>query len=117
MTSSGLMTIIFDKAAMEYSQPSHPERPERLSMTAARFREVFPHAAWKAPYLAEDKDILRAPSARHLQRLSQPEDFDADTPYHNGIEEHARRAAGGALFAVECALQGDKPFSLLRPPG
>jgi acetoin utilization deacetylase AcuC-like enzyme len=117
MSNPGLMTIIFDRVATEYSQRGHPERPERLSMTEARFREVFPNSTWKAPYLAEDKDILRAHSTRHLQRLSQPEDFDADTPYHKGIEEHARRAAGGALLAVECALKGDKPFSLLRPPG
>src|SRR3984893_1041130 len=115
MSNSGLMTIIFDKAATEYSQPGHPERPERLSVPESRFREVSQNTLWKAPYLAEDKDILRAPSARHLQRLSQPEDFDADTPYHKGIEEHTRRAAGGALLAVECALKGDKPFSLLLP--
>jgi acetoin utilization deacetylase AcuC-like enzyme len=117
MANSGLMTIIYDEAATEYTQPGHPERPERLSMTEARLRQVFSNSTWKAPYLAEDKDILRVHSVRHLRRLSQPEDFDTDTPYHKDIDKHARRAAGGALLAVECALQGDKPFSLLRPPG
>jgi acetoin utilization deacetylase AcuC-like enzyme len=111
------MTIIFDEAATEYSQPAHPERPERLSMTESRLREVFPEVTWRAPYLAEDEHLLRAHSIRHLRRLSEPEDFDADTPFHDGIEEHARRAAGGALLAVESALKGEKPFSLLRPPG
>ena len=86
-------------------------------MTESRFREVFPEAAWKAPYLAEDEDLLRAHSIRHLQRLSEPNDFDTDTPYYQGIEEHARRSAGGALLAAECALKGETPFSLLRPPG
>jgi acetoin utilization deacetylase AcuC-like enzyme len=112
-----MMTIIFDEAATEYSQPWHPERPERLSMTESRFREVFPESAWKAPYLAEDKDILRVHSARHLQRLAQPQDFDSDTPYYKDIEQHARRAVGAAMLAVEYALNGNKPFSLLRPPG
>jgi Deacetylases, including yeast histone deacetylase and acetoin utilization protein len=117
MANSPMMTIIFDEAATEYSQPWHPERPERLSMTESRFREVFPESTWKAPYLAEDKDILRVHSACHLRRLSQPQDFDTDTPYYEGIEEHARRAAGAAMLAAECALNGHKPFSLLRPPG
>ena len=112
-----MITVIFDQAATEYGQPWHPERPERLTMTESRFREVFPEAAWKAPYLAEDKDLLRAHSTRHLQRLSEPNHFDTDTPYYKGIEEHARRSAGGALLAAECALKGEKPFSLLRPPG
>ncbi|HZC34222.1 MAG TPA: hypothetical protein VE242_01345 [Chthoniobacterales bacterium] len=111
------MTIIFDEAATEYREPGHPERPERLLMTESRLREVFPEVKWKAPYLAEDKQLLRAHSMRHLQRLSEPKDFDADTPFYNGIEEHARRAAGGALLAAESALRGEEPFSLLRPPG
>src|SRR5258708_28444454 len=40
-----------------------------------------------------------------------------DDPYYKGSEEHARRSVGGALLAAECALKGEKPFSLLRPPG
>ena len=114
---SKAMTIIYDEAATEYSQPWHPERPERLLMTESRCREVFPNVTWKAPYLAEDQDLLRVHSRQHLQRLTESADFDADTPYHKGIDEHARRAAGGALLATHCALQGEKPFSLLRPPG
>ena len=112
-----VMTIIFDEAATEYSQPWHPERPERLSTTESRLREAFPAATWKAPYIAEDKDLLRAHTTAHLQRLAEPKDFDVDTPYYARIEEHARRAVGGALLATECALKGEKPFSLLRPPG
>ena len=112
-----MMTIVFDEAATEYHQLWHPERPERLLLTECRLREVFPEITWKAPYLADNQDLLRAHSARHLQRLAEPKDFDADTPYYPKIEEHARRAAGGALLATECALKGEKSFSLLRPPG
>jgi acetoin utilization deacetylase AcuC-like enzyme len=111
------MTIIYDEAATEFGQPWHPERPERLSMTEPRLREAFPEITWKAPYLADNQDLLRAHSVAHLQRFTKSEDFDADTPYYPRIEEHARRSAGGALLAVECALKGEKPFSLLRPPG
>jgi acetoin utilization deacetylase AcuC-like enzyme len=112
------MTIIYDQAATEYGRPWHPERPARLLLTESRLRESFPSAAWKAPYLAEDKDILRVHSIYHLERLAElDQDFDEDTPHYPDIEEHARRSAGGALLAAECALLGDKPFSLLRPPG
>jgi acetoin utilization deacetylase AcuC-like enzyme len=112
------MTIIYDEAATEYSQPWHPERPERLHLTEPRLRESFPAAVWKGPYIAEDKDILRAHTREHLRHLSEAkEDFDADTPWYQDIEEHARRSVGGALVATESALQGEKPFSLLRPPG
>jgi len=49
--------------------------------------------------------------------LRQPIDFDADTPYYPGIDEHARRAAGAAIAAVDLALSGREGFSLMRPPG
>ena len=52
-----------------------------------------------------------------LERLRKPIDFDADTPYYPGIEEHARRAAGAAIGSVDLALGGRKGFSLVRPPG
>ena len=44
-------------------------------------------------------------------------DFDADTPYYPAIDEHARRAAGAAITAVDLALSGREGFSLMRPPG
>jgi threonine dehydrogenase-like Zn-dependent dehydrogenase len=33
-----------------------------------------------------------------------PVDFDADTPYYQEIEDHARRAAGAAIATVDLAL-------------
>ena len=54
----------------------------------------------------------------HLRRLSQPRDFDADTPYFDGIGGHARRAVAAALEAARHALEKKTPvFSLVRPPG
>ena len=37
--------------------------------------------------------------------------------YYTRIEEHARRAAGAAIGAVDLALRGEKAFALMRPPG
>ena len=44
-------------------------------------------------------------------------DFDTDTPAYAGIHEHAVRAAGAAVEAARAALEGQRAFSLMRPPG
>ena len=44
-------------------------------------------------------------------------DFDADTPAHPGVYGHALRAAGAAVETARAALQGERAFSLMRPPG
>src|SRR5208283_3253333 len=72
---------------------------------------------WMKPRLASEEEVLRAHRPKHLERLLQPVDFDADTPYYTRIEEHARRAAGAAIGAVDLALRGEKAFALMRPPG
>jgi acetoin utilization deacetylase AcuC-like enzyme len=61
---------------------------------------------------------LRAHTSEHLTRIRDPaHDFDADTPAHPGIYEHALRAAGAAVDVARAALRGDRAFSLMRPPG
>jgi acetoin utilization deacetylase AcuC-like enzyme len=111
------MKIIFDEAATRYGNSEHPERPERLLSTVLHLRKVLPQLVWEHPFIAEDKALLLAHDGAHLARLRQPVDFDLDTPYYPEIDQHARRAAGGALLAVQSARQGDPAFSLLRPPG
>jgi len=110
-------TIIFDKAATEFSNLYHPERPARLMMTKAHLVERHPDWAWIQPRLASETEILRVHHPKHLARLRQPVDFDADTPYYPGIDGHARRAAGAAIESVAMALRGQKGFALMRPPG
>jgi acetoin utilization deacetylase AcuC-like enzyme len=111
------MKIIFDEVAATYGSDGHPERPERLLRTVPHLRKVLSELVWERPIIAEDKDLLRAHDAGHLARLGQPIDFDLDTPYYPGIDQHARRSAGGALLAGELARKGEPAFSLLRPPG
>lgn len=69
------------------------------------------------PRLATEPEVVRVHRPNHMDRLRRPIDFDADTPYYPGIEEHARRAAGAAIGSVDLALRGKKGFSLMRPPG
>jgi acetoin utilization deacetylase AcuC-like enzyme len=111
------MKIIFDEAATRYGSSEHPERPERLLSTVPHLRKVLPQLVWERPLIADDKALSLAHDVAHLARLRQPIDFDVDTPYYPGIDQHARRAAGGALLAAESTRKGEPAFSLLRPPG
>jgi acetoin utilization deacetylase AcuC-like enzyme len=111
------MKIIFDEAATRYGGSEHPERPERLLSTVPHLRKVLPELVWEHPVVAADKNLLLAHDGSHLARLRQATDFDLDTPYYPEIDQHARRAAGGALLAVKSAREGEPAFSLLRPPG
>jgi acetoin utilization deacetylase AcuC-like enzyme len=112
-----MVTLIYDKAATEFGQDEHPERPERLINTEAYLLDKHPDWVWIRPRLATVEEVLRAHRPEHLDRLRQPIDFDADTRFCLGIEEHARRAAGAAIACVDLALRGRESFSLMRPPG
>lgn len=112
-----MVTLIFDRSATEFGQDSHPEQPARLIKTEAYLLDKHPNWLWMRPRQATAEEVLRAHRPEHLERLRQPIDFDADTPYYPGIDEHARRAAGAAIVAVDLALGGKQTFSLMRPPG
>ena len=112
-----MLTLIYDQVATEFGQDYHPERPARLINTEAYLLDKHPDWVWIKPRLATEEEVFRAHRPKHLERLRQPLDFDADTPYYPSIEEHARRAAGAAIGAVDIALRGKKAFALMRPPG
>jgi acetoin utilization deacetylase AcuC-like enzyme len=112
------MKIITDPRCVEYAAHRHPERPQRVSATVdlLRAQKSLP-VEWLEPLPVESSVILRAHSASHLSRVGREEDFDADTPAHKGIIDHALRSVGGALHALTLAGEGKRGFSLLRPPG
>ena len=112
-----MLTLIFDEAAIRFGQDYHPERPARLINSKAYLLDKRPDWIWMKPRLATEQEVLRVHRPSHLARLRQPIDFDADTPFYPGIEEHAQRAAGAAICSVDLALSGRKGFSLMRPPG
>lgn len=112
------MKIITDERCTSYSSEGHPERPARISATAARLKsQTELPLVWTAPGKAADAQILRAHSPEHLARLLIPHDFDADTPYHDDIAKLARTSVGAALEALKAAREGEAVFSLMRPPG
>jgi acetoin utilization deacetylase AcuC-like enzyme len=112
------MTIITDPRCTEYRSVGHPEKPTRVLRTVELLkRQQALELSWAEPADVDDAILLRAHPQAHLDRLLVQEDFDGDTAWHPGIDQHARRGVGGAIKAVELARKGDFPFSLLRPPG
>lgn len=112
------MKIINDESCTGYHLPGHPERPARIATTLEKLRNQKELSIeWQKPKPATDAAILRAHSPMHLHRLSEPEDFDGDTPFFPNIAELARLSAGAAFDAMKAARAGETVFSLMRPPG
>jgi acetoin utilization deacetylase AcuC-like enzyme len=112
------MKIITDERCTGYSTPGHPERPARITGTLEllRSQQELP-ITWAAPAPVDAAAILRAHAPEHLARLNEREDFDGDTPYHEGIGDYARASVGAALEALRSSRAGEAAFSLMRPPG
>jgi acetoin utilization deacetylase AcuC-like enzyme len=110
--------IIIDERCAGYSQAGHPENPARIIGTLARLRsQAELSLTFDEPGRATDTQILRAHTPEMLARLQIPQHFDADTPFYNNIETHARASAAAALDALKAARVGEYVFSLMRPPG
>lgn len=112
------MIIFHDSHCLEYSSPGHPESPERITRTAPLLKDRHPAWEWRNPVPADEIKLLHAQSPEHLTRIKNAtDDFDADTPAHRDIYEHAARSAGAAIDSAHAALKGARAFSLMRPPG
>lgn len=112
------MRIITDERCAGYSRAGHPEHPRRVTATLAHLRsQTELPVIWDAPRHVTDAQILRAHAPEILARLQIPNDFDADTPYYEGIPGYARASAAAAIDAMKSARAGENVFSLLRPPG
>jgi acetoin utilization deacetylase AcuC-like enzyme len=113
------MRMVTDERCAGYVMPGHPERPARITATVAKLRGQHELAlTWSPPVAVHEETILRAHTPGYVHHvLSATEDFDADTPWLPDIAEHAWRSVGGALGAMQAALEGEMGFSLMRPPG
>src|SRR6266511_2550423 len=117
-TPCNTMIIFHDASCLEYSAPSHPERPARIARSVPLLNERHPDWEWRIPEPASEAALLRAHSRDHAEKIrSATRDFDADTPFYPKIYEHALRSAGAASEAGRAAMNGERAFSLMRPPG
>ena len=115
------MLIFHDPQCADYGSSLRPEQPARVIRTAAHLRAARPAWEWRVPPPAASvtaETLLFTHTPAHLKRLAQPRDFDADTPFFDHIDDHARRSVSAALAAARHAVTHRTPvFSLMRPPG
>lgn len=112
------MIIFHEARCVEYSAPGHPERPARITRTVPVLKNRHGGWTWREPRSATKEELLRAHSREHVERIAKSAvDFDADTPIYPNIYEHALRSAGAGIDTASAAMQGERAFSLMRPPG
>jgi acetoin utilization deacetylase AcuC-like enzyme len=112
------MVIFYDPRCTEYSAPGHPERPARIERSAPLLKERHRDWAWRKPEPATEASLLRAHSRDHVEHVrGAASAFDTDTPVYPDIFDHALRGAGAAIEVARAALQKNRAFSLMRPPG
>src|SRR5438874_981365 len=105
-----IMLILYDPRCADYGSSMRPEQPARVTKAAAHLRHSHPGWTWRVPGdRADDATLRLAHTDRHLQRLEQARDFDADTPFFPGIGQHARRSVAAALEAAEHACRQRAP--------
>lgn len=113
------MLILHDPRCADYGSSQRPEQPARITGAATHLKSAHPEWHWRVPEQpVGDEVLLLAHTQGHVERVGEPRDFDADTPWFPDISEHARRAVGAAIEAARHALGERTPvFSLMRPPG
>ncbi len=112
------MIVFYNASCLDYSAPNHPERPARVARSVPFLRKRHPDWEWRIPKPVSEAAVLRAHSRDHLEKIrNATRDFDADTPVHPKIYEHALHSAGAAIEVAQAALRGERAFSLMRPPG
>ncbi|MBI4848250.1 MAG: histone deacetylase [Nitrospirae bacterium] len=110
------MKIFYSPKCLEYSQPGHPESPERVRGTYEYLEQKG--YGFTSPRPCTDEDILLAHSQILLDSVRKEKFFDFDTPLFPGIFDIAKLSAGSAIgAAMHCLTTGENAFSLMRPPG
>ncbi len=123
------MRIVYDDLYADHLRNAgHVESPDRVEVVAARLAARGLLNDRIAPHDASDDDLLRVHSPAYLELVKREGDLDPAAPARYlstgdvAIDERsvavARRAAGGAIAAVDAAVRSKAPvFALVRPPG
>ncbi|MEM2341304.1 MAG: histone deacetylase [Candidatus Bathyarchaeia archaeon] len=109
------MYIVFSEKCLEYWEPGHPESPDRVYRAYKLLKEAGFSFIEAEP--CSEGDLLLVHSREYVEMIRKETFYDPDTPNLPGIYEYARLAAGSAIKSMEIALEGEKAFSLMRPPG
>lgn len=125
-----LVNIVYDESYGDHLRGiPHPESPDRVEAVAAFLTERGLFGGRVPARDATDADILRVHASGYLETVKREVDIASgqhvagylstgDTLVDARSLDVARRAAGGAIVAMEQAVShGDAAFALVRPPG
>jgi acetoin utilization deacetylase AcuC-like enzyme len=122
------MIVVYDELYTEHlRETNHPESPDRVSYVARRLDAAGLLGELTAARDASDAELERVHPHAYLERVKRDVATvgdragylsTGDTAIDASSLAVARRAAGGALSAMEAAVAGERPaFALVRPPG
>jgi len=109
------LKVIFSEKCLEYGGSWHPESPDRVRLVYEfLLRKGF---EFIEPEPCSDGDILLVHEESYVNTVKSGSLTDPDTPNIPGIYDYAKLSAGGAIKAMNLAVEGENSFSLMRPPG
>ena len=120
------LTVITHDAFANHPVPmGHPERPDRIHHVWQALDEGFADLARREAPEASAEAIARVHGDYYLELIAEQEpqegmiSLDPDTHMGKGTLEASRRAAGGAVLAVDQVMTGqaERVFLAARPPG
>ena len=122
------MIVVYDEKYGDHLRAiPHPESPARVEVVAAFLRDSGRVSAFAPARDASDEELARVHTARYLEAVKRETASvgpyaaylsTGDTLIDHSSLDVARRAAGGALAAVDVAVEHKQPaFALVRPPG
>ena len=122
------MIVVYDELYTEHLRnANHPESPDRVSYVAEHLEGAGLLGERAAARDASDAELERVHPHAYLERVKRDVETvgtragylsTGDTAIDASSLAVARRAAGGALAAMEAAVSSERAvFALVRPPG
>jgi acetoin utilization deacetylase AcuC-like enzyme len=109
------MKVLFSQKCLDYWQPGHPESPDRVRRTFELLKEK--NFEFLEPEPCSERDLLLVHEKNYVETIKSGKFCDSDTPSLPGIFDYAKLSVGSAIKTMKFALEGEKVFSLMRPPG
>lgn len=122
------MNVVYDELYTEHLRDTaHPESPDRVARVAEHLAAVGLFGSRHGARDATDRELERVHPHTYLERVKRDVDrlgaragylSTGDTVIDGSSLAVARRAAGGAIAAMERAVATERGvFALVRPPG
>jgi len=109
------MKIVYSENCLKYEAMGHPESPRRVYSSFRFLKEKG--FEFVEPRLCSKEDLILVHEKELVEKVKNSSFYDLDTPNLPRIYYYAKLAAGSAIKAMEIALENEKAFSLMRPPG